>query len=108
MAHTYASTQISLAVQAVLTEVGLEAERGKKTWGQEFDRRNTLNDWVVYAMSFATDAARMETTMKAQDRDLRKAAGILISALVMLKTEGFAPRHYEGQTAPKSLPEIDS
>jgi hypothetical protein len=90
----------------ILVDIGQEVKRAKQTWGEDFDRRNTLNDWVVYAMSFATDATRMGTTIEQQETYLRKAAGLLVSAMDILKREGFAPRHYEGQTAPKSLPEI--
>jgi hypothetical protein len=95
-------------IHKILADIHLEVERARQTWGEEFDRKNTLNDWVTYAMSFATDATLMESTTEQQERYLRKAAGLLVSAMVMLKTEGFAPRHYEGQTGPKSLPEIDS
>ncbi len=81
-------------------------ERAKLTWGEDFDRKNTLNDWVIYSMSFAADATRMDTTLQEQETYLRKAAGLLVSAIDMLQREGFAPRHYEGQTQPESLPEI--
>jgi hypothetical protein len=93
-------------VDHVLAEIGLEVERARTQWGAEFDRRNTLNDWVAYTTGYLADAISTSASMGQQEEALRKAAGLLVSALVMLKTEGFAPRHYEGQTAPKSLPEV--
>ncbi len=93
-------------IDLILEEIALEVERAKLTWGEDFDRKNTLNDWVIYSMSFAADATRMDTTLQEQETYLRKAAGLLVSAIDMLQREGFAPRHYEGQTQPESLPEI--
>ena len=96
----------SARLEVILAQIGMEIKRAKTMWGEEFDRKNTLNDWVTYAMAKATDATRMSTTVEEQERDLRKAAGLLISAIDMLQREGFAPRHYEAQTRPQSLPEI--
>jgi hypothetical protein len=94
-------------LNAVLYDVEREVARAKATWGEEFDRRNTLNDWVTYAISFAADATKSDMSTKDQEVNLRKAAGLLVSAITMLRTTGFAPRHFEGQTLPPHLPEID-
>src|SRR5438309_141958 len=53
-------------IDLILGEIALEVERAKQTWGEDFDRQNTLNDWVTYAMSFATDASRMGETPRQQ------------------------------------------
>lgn len=90
----------------ILVDLGQEVERAKKQWGEEFDRKNTLNDWVTYTNIYTSKAAEMDRTIEEQEKYLRKAAGLLINAIVMLKTTGLAPRHYEGQTRPLSLPEV--
>jgi hypothetical protein len=96
----------SHAMYQVLLDLGLEVQRAKEMWGEEFDQKNTLNDWITYNNIYASKAAEMDRTVEEQEKYLRKAAGLLINALVMLKSTGFAPRHYENQTRPKSLPEI--
>jgi hypothetical protein len=90
----------------VFSIVAQEIERAEKEWGHEFDKKNTLNDWVAYAQIYVGKAVEMGATQENIEKNLRKAAGILISALVQQKVTGFAPRHYEGQERPKSLPEI--
>lgn len=97
---------ISAGIQKILEDIGLEVTRAKQQWGEDFDRKNTLNDWVTYAGMYATRAAEMGRTPEEQEKYLRKAAGLLINAIDMLRREGFSPRHYDGQTRPASLPEI--
>jgi hypothetical protein len=80
----------------ILSEIGREIERAKEEWGEEFDRKNNLDNWVTYAVKYLGKAAAMGATVEEQETNLRKAAGVLISAIDMLKREGFAPRHYEG------------
>ena len=97
----------TLSYQKILSDIADEVSRAKLQWGEESDRRNTLNDWVMYSHIYSSKAAEMGRTTAEQEKYLRKAAGLLISSLDMLKREGFAPRHYEDQSRPKSLPEID-
>ena len=67
-----------------------------KTWGTEFDDKNTLNDWVSYANTYMGDAARMEATPEEQQKGVLKAASLLVAALEAFdRNEGFAPRHYD-------------
>lgn len=93
-------------VTRILASIGLEVLRAKQQWGEEFDRKNTLNDWITCTNIYTSKAAEMGRTTKEQEKYLRKAAGLLINALVMLNSTGFAPRHYEYQDRPASLPEI--
>jgi hypothetical protein len=95
-----------MTIYDILADIGQEVERAKLQWGEEFDQKNTLNDWVTYTNIYMSKAADMGRTVEEQEKYLRKAAGLLINALVMLKNTGFAPRHYESQTRPVSLPEI--
>lgn len=93
-------------IAVILDEIGREIERAKKEWGEEFDRKNNLDNWIAYVVKYLGKAAAMGATIEEQETNLRKAAGILISAIDMMRREGFQPRHYEGQSRPKSLPEI--
>lgn len=90
----------------ILGEIGREVCRAKEMWGEEFDSKNNLDNWITYVIKYLGKAAAMGATTEEQETNLRKAAGVLIAAIDMLKRQGFAPRHYEGQSQPKSLPEI--
>lgn len=94
-------------MERILESIGQEVSRARSMWGTRFDQRNTLNDWAAYANIYISKATDMSASLTEQETNLRKAAGLLISALITLRTTGFAPRHYEGQTRPKSLPEIE-
>jgi hypothetical protein len=92
--------------ESIVRDVVAEIERAKQQWGEEFDRHNTLNDWNQYVNLYLAKAATMGATFEEIETNLRKAAGLVIAALEMHLREGLAPRHYEGQSRPKSLPEI--
>ena len=93
-------------MNTVLEEIGAEIKRAKAQWGQDFDDKNTLNDWVTYVDIYLGKAAAMGATPDEIRRNLRKAAGLAVSAFIQFTNKGFAPRHYEKQARPKSLPEI--
>lgn len=71
-------------------------------WSDSFDDANTLNDWVTYICTYATDAARMGTTaahrMRAYDK-LIKAANLALLAATRVRGDTefgkLAPRHYD-------------
>lgn len=93
-------------ISKILESIKLEIERGKQEWGEQFDLKNTQNDWEHYVVKYLNRAGEMGATYEDVETDLRKAAGLIIAAIEMHQRTGFAPRHYEGQTRPKSLPEI--
>ncbi len=93
-------------IQKILDDIGLEVIRAKEQWGEDFDRKNTQNDWNTYVNIYLSKAAAMGASFEEVETNLRKAAGLLISAIDAHQSGGFAPRHYEGQTRPASLPEV--
>ena len=81
-------------------DIEKELEYARQQWGNEFDSKNTLNDWVTYIVMYAGDAAKMKTTPNEAEQKLIKVAGLAISALENLRANGqFAPRHYEEKVA---------
>jgi hypothetical protein len=88
----------------VLSDVHSEVERARAQWGTAFDERNTLNDWITYINIYLGRAATMGASPEEVERNLRKAVGLAVSALCWSGT--FAPRHYDSQQRPKSLPDI--
>jgi hypothetical protein len=85
-----------------------EVLRARKQWGTEFDLKNTLNDWIVYINHYLSKSSVMGTQQEDTVTNLRKATGLALSALYHAENDLLAPRHYDGQKRPDSLPEIIS
>lgn len=88
-------------------DVVQEVLRARKQWGTQFDLKNTLNDWMAYVQIYMGQAAKMGASKDDVTTNLRKAAGLVLSTLYHAENDLLAPRHYDGQQRPKSLPEID-
>ena len=81
-------------------DIEKELDYARSQWGNEFDSKNTLNDWVAYITMYAGDAAKIKTPPSEAEQKLIKVAGLAISALENLRANGqFAPRHYEEKVA---------
>lgn len=69
-----------------------ERLRQDSLWGDEFDRKNTANDWHAYIAHYMSLAIRSQDYAK----NMTKAAGIAQAAILMVDRYGrCAPRHYE-------------
>src|SRR5688572_26721811 len=88
-------------------EVILEVGRAREQWGADFDEKNTLNDWVTYIGIYTGKAAEMRAPKEDVEKNLRKAAGLVLSALYHATNDLLAPRHYDAQPRPASLPDIN-
>jgi hypothetical protein len=91
----------------IFDDILKELEYAHERWGDEFDKKNTLNDWVTFINMYACDAAKLEysspeslpQSKKESRKKLIKAAGLCISAIKQLDSNpgnnGFALRHYD-------------
>lgn len=93
-------------IQTIASDVLTEVRRAREQWGTDFDEKNTLNDWVTYINIYLGKAASMGVPKDEVVKNLRKAAGLALSALYMTENGVVPPRHYDGQKRPESLPEI--
>lgn len=81
---------------SILLDIQNEIIHARSCWGSDFDDKNTLNDWVIYSTQYATEATRMDIASAGVRPLLIKAAGLLVSAIERLDTNGhFPPRHYD-------------
>jgi hypothetical protein len=62
-------------------------------WGTDFDRKNTLNDWVTYINIYASNAARMD--QEDPHAQLIKAAGLALTAATYVRKNKVTARHYD-------------
>jgi len=89
-------------LQIIFDDLIKELEYAEK-WGEDFDNKNTINDWVTFINMYASDAAKLkysDPSSPSQDpkeirKKLVKAAGLCFSAIRKLDLGGFAPRHYD-------------
>jgi hypothetical protein len=81
----------------VLDHVLGENQYAHDKWGDKFDNKNTLNDWVTYITMYATDAARMDIRDDAEQQYalMVKAANLALCCATRLNGRALAPRHYD-------------
>lgn len=103
--------QLDVIFNEIMTERDYQVER----WGNEFDDKNTPNDWASYIMRYAaatcefdlgqpkggpmTDKQREQyaTMMKERRREqLIKVATLAVAAIEAQDRVGIVPRHYDG------------
>ncbi|KKN03282.1 hypothetical protein LCGC14_1109180 [marine sediment metagenome] len=86
---------------AIFDEIDAERKRQQEIWGDEFDDKNTPNDWLAFVTRYAARAAHLATvksteTNEAYRSDLIKAATVCVAALEAYdRQQGIVPRHYE-------------
>jgi hypothetical protein len=67
-------------------------------YGDGFDDKNTLHDWVSYILRYCGEAASWETSPKEQRNKMLKVAALAVAACEAFDKNGkFAPRHYEDE-----------
>ena len=80
----------------IFKEIDKEREYQDNKWGDEFDSKNTLNDWVTYINIYLSNAAKMGISKEEQRKQFLKVATLGIAALEIFdRNDGFAPRHYD-------------
>jgi hypothetical protein len=83
-----------MALDAVLQE----RQRAQEKWGNDFDDKSTINDWVAYITVYLGEAVsyKNEDPEKIPD-SLVKIAGLAVAALETYwrNNDSMAPRHYD-------------
>ena len=84
----------------VIHEIMEERRRQIMLWGNNFDDKNTANDWASYILNYVAKAVysgRQESYTPEKFRlNMKKAAALCIAAIETVDRNGdCAPRHYE-------------
>ena len=90
-----------LQLELILAGIKTERERQVKLWGDDFDDKNTANDWAAYVSKYVNEGAysgRQDKYTPERFREhLLKAATLCVAAVEAIDRNGdCAPRHYEG------------
>ena len=89
-------------INHILAKVQEEVVRQLVLWGNEFDDKNTANDWVSFCTHYLSEASyvgrKNEYTPEKFIENMTKVAGLAVSAIAaVLRNGDCAPRHYEKQ-----------
>ncbi|KKN77452.1 hypothetical protein LCGC14_0360110 [marine sediment metagenome] len=86
--------------EQILNGISVERNRQDGLWGNDFDDKNTPNDWVAYVNNYlaqgAYDGRSEEYTVEKFRIALVKAATICVAAIEAIDRNGkCADRHYD-------------
>lgn len=79
-------------------DVIAEREYQDEKWGNEFDDKNTINDWATYINNYTSHFTAMNATPKEKERALIKIAALTVAAFESAyRNKGFPKRHYDNE-----------
>ncbi|MHA2063141.1 MAG: hypothetical protein ACXABY_02050 [Candidatus Thorarchaeota archaeon] len=84
-------------MEKILEDIRKEREYQVEKWGNDFDDKNTANDWVTYITMYASAGARMDASPEEFRTAMVKVATLAVAALEAIdRNDGkTAPRHYD-------------
>lgn len=80
--------------EGTLKAIDAEREYQVGKWGDEFDSKNTINDWVSYLTRYAGMASNADDKEHFQTL-MVKVAAIAVAAVEASEKGGLPPRHYD-------------
>lgn len=81
--------------QKIFDEVATELNTNAAVWGDEFDDKNTANDWVAYIAKYTGQAVTLPFDRERFEEQMKKVAGLAVSAIAASRRGGPAKRHYD-------------
>ena len=90
-----------MAREDILKEIDDERARQDTHWGNEFDDKNTPNDWVSYIVRYVAEGAYSGRSNQYTPERFRghliKAAALCVAAIETMDRRGgdLAARHYD-------------
>lgn len=87
-------------LEKICDEIVDERQRQHNLWGNDFDDKNTANDWVAYICRYVSEGAydgrKAQYTSERFRKHLVKAATICVAAIEAIDRNGdCAKRHYD-------------
>ena len=81
---------------SVYDEIKAERDYQIDKWGEDFDSKNTANDWVAYITAYLGQAYTIPFNKVQYRKFLIKVATLAVAAVETLDREGNpAPRHFD-------------
>lgn len=83
-------------MEKILEEIRKERQHQHELWGNDFDDRNTCNDWIAYITSYAGKGVTLEASALEFREAMIKVATLAVAAVEAVdRNDGTAPRHYD-------------
>ena len=80
----------------IYAAIDYERDYQDERWGDEFDDKNTANDWCTYICRYATNAADFNGTTVRFREQMTKVAALAVAAIEATDRTGeLPPRHYD-------------
>lgn len=79
----------------IFAETMAELTYAAGKWGEDFDSKNTLNDWLTYITIYAGRAGEMGSGPRDTRANLIKVIGLAMNAVKWLDSGGMPKRHYD-------------
>jgi len=86
--------------QQILAHISDERGRQDEKWGDEFDKKNTSNDWITFICAYAGKAYRHKWDPINFRLRLIQTAAICVAAIEILDESvngSLPPTHYDGK-----------
>ena len=81
--------------QTIFSEIESERAYQESTWGLEFDKKNTANDWLAYIVSYTGKALTLPWDKCQFRSSLIKVATLCVAAIERCDENEIAKRHYD-------------
>ena len=82
-------------IDDILNDIKTEREYQQDKWGDEFDSKNTANDWASYIIIYVGQAITMPWNKKTFRTQLLKVATLCVAAIEWCDKDSIPPRHYD-------------
>jgi hypothetical protein len=82
-----------MTIKQIYEQIDAERAYAYEKWGDEFDSKNTLNDWASYIIIYLGKAVAMPFDKENTRKQLIKVAGLVINAID--KLDAMPKRHYD-------------
>ncbi len=81
--------------QQIFDDVKEERKYQDEKWGLEFDKKNTVNDWSAYVLTYLANATAMPTGSAEYRKLMVKVAALSFAAIELHDDKLMPKRHYE-------------
>lgn len=79
----------------IIDDTIVELVYAAEKWGDTFDSKNNLNDWLTYIMIYAGRAGEMNRSRDSQRENLIKVIGLAMNTVKWLDSGKMPKRHYD-------------
>ena len=82
--------------QEIYNQIDKERKIQDDRWGEDFDLKNSYNDWATYINMYISNGGKMNADFFDQRKAFLKVASLCVAVLEQMNKHGeLIPRHYD-------------